>query len=134
MKPLRGNATKKPRTVQTKPILEGSPFASRFFLTIFRDRIRSLCEGQTSEVPVVLLQLADGRVLDLCHIQMLAQQWLAAAVYRDDPSCEKMDMVFVPYAMIAGITVSKRDSSERHVGFKFNKSLPALTKKDSGTI
>jgi hypothetical protein len=108
-----------------KPLFgSGAPFNHVFFQIIFPERVRSVCEGHAHDVPVVLLQLSDGRVLDLCHIELLAPRWMSVAVFRDGASCENMDTVFVPYDMITQVTLSRRDAEERHVGFQAERPLP----------
>lgn len=103
-----------------------APFNHQFFQTIFAERLRAVCQGHSEEVPVVLLQLADDRELDLCHIELLSPQWMAVAVFRGGPSCEKMDTVFVPYEMISRVTLSRRDAKDRHVGFQTDRPLPPV--------
>ncbi len=51
---------------------------------------------------------------------------MAAAVFRDGASCEEMDTVLVPYALILRITLSKRAAPERRMGFQLDKSAAAL--------
>lgn len=104
----------------------GPPFNAAFFLTVFRNWIKTKCAERADAVSVVLLHLTDGRVLDLCHIALLTPEWLAAAVYRDAPSCDGMDTDFVPFSSISGVTISRRENAERRIGFQVQKSLPAL--------
>lgn len=106
--------------------LGGPPFSARFFLTVFRDWIRSKCSERQGEVPVVLIHVADGRVLDLCHIQLITPLWLAVAAYRDAATCKDMNTEFIPFSSICGVTISKREGSNRKIGFHVEKSLPAL--------
>lgn len=94
------------------------PFGPQFFKTILPDRVQVLCPGQGDQVPVVFLDLADGRRLDLCHIELLTPSWMAVAAFRDKPACEDMDIVFVPYELIALVTIGKRNPSQRSVGFQ----------------
>lgn len=103
-----------------------APFNHLFFQTIFAERLQSVCKGHSEEVPVVLLHLADDRELDLCHIELLAPQWMAAAVFRNGASCEEMDTVFLPYEMITRVTLSRRNAKDRHVGFQAERPVPAL--------
>lgn len=96
----------------------GPPFGPAFFATILADRVRAACEGQPDHVPVVELQLADGLTLDLCHVPGIEPQWLATQAYRDRETCDEMDLVFVPYALIVRVTVSMWHPNERPIGFQ----------------
>lgn len=104
-----------------------APFNHLFFQAIFPERLRSICQGHPEDVAVVLLQLADDRELDLCHVELLAPQWMAAAVFRNGASCEDMDTVFVPYEMITRVTLSRRNAKERHVGFQAERPIPSVS-------
>jgi hypothetical protein len=110
-------------------IPEGSSaaFDPGFFTTVFADRLKAACEGHPPETPVVLLDLVDGSTLDLCHIEGLAPRWLLVAAFRGEPTCERMDLVFVPYESILRVTVSSRDAQAPAMGFSLAKSLPALS-------
>jgi hypothetical protein len=66
----------------------------------------------------VLLHLADGTVLDLCHIEQLYPEWLAGMVYSDPKTCDRMELVFVPYALIMRVTVSLPSAHDRRIGFQ----------------
>lgn len=107
-------------------LLGGPPFDGAFFATAFRDRVRSLCAALGNAVPVILLQLSDGRVLDLCHIEGLTARWMAVAAFRDNADCKEMDTVLIPYETIVRVTLSNREASDRRIGFQLEKSLPAL--------
>lgn len=96
----------------------GPPFGPAFFATILADRVRAACEGQPEHVPVVELQLADGLTLDLCHVPGIEPQWLAVQAYRDRETCEEMDLVFVPYALITRVTLSMWHPDQRPIGFQ----------------
>ena len=103
-------------------IVSRYPFDAQFFQTILPDRVQAACPGQGDRVPVVLLDLADGRQLDLCHVDLLTTAWMAVSAFSEKKSCDEMDVVFVPYEMIALVTVSKRKASQRGVGFKIEEA------------
>jgi hypothetical protein len=109
-----------------------APFNHLFFQTIFPERLHAVCQGHSEEVPVVLLQLADDRELDLCHIELLAPQWMAAAVFRNSVSCEDMDTVFIPYETIIRVTLSRRNAKERHLGFQSDLPIPEVLRATEG--
>lgn len=110
----------------------GASFDQGFFTTVFSDRVKADCEGHQAGTPVVLLDLVDGTTLDLCHVEGLAPRWMLVAAFRGEPSCEAMDLVFVPYESILRVTVSSRDAQARARGFNLTKSLPAFSAAEGG--
>ena len=98
--------------------MSGFPFGLQFFQQVLPDRVRAACDGYPDDVPVVELHLADETTLDLCHVSALEPAWFAANVFRDRETCEDMDMVFVPYPLVARVTVSLRHRSQRTAGFE----------------
>ena len=72
----------------------------------------------------VLLHLADGAILDLCHIEQLFPDWMAGRVYWDPKTCDRMDLVFVPYALITRVTFSLPSIHERRIGFQTSAPSP----------
>ncbi len=99
----------------------GPPFGPEFFTTVLAESVRAECEGRPEAVPVVELHLADGYTLDLCHIPGITPQWMAAHAYRDRETCAEMDLLFVPYGLIARVTVSLWHRSQRPVGFQLGE-------------
>jgi hypothetical protein len=72
-------------------------------------------------VPVVLLHLANGTTLDLCHIPFLAESWMAAHYYRDADSGDEMDLAFVPYTLVSMVTMTTRHRNTRRLGFDLHE-------------
>lgn len=105
--------------------LAGPAFGLPFFGAMLSGRIEDGCSGVQPDVPQVLLHLASGAVLDICHIVEFAPRWIATEVFRDDRSCEQMDLEFLPYQLIVRVTVSSRASDERRLGFDVQRSLAA---------
>lgn len=93
-------------------------FDAAFFSGFLGDRVRALCAQQPDRVPVVLLHLADGAILDLCHIEQLFPDWVGATVFHDVKTCTRMDLVFVPYGLITRVTISLPSIDERRIGFQ----------------
>lgn len=113
------------RSTEQAPVAMQVPhacFDGPFFANFLGNRARSLCEGKPDRTPVVLLHLADGAVLDLCHIEQLFPEWVAASVYFDPRSCERMDVVFVPYSLISRVTIALPPAAERRIGFHTESS------------
>lgn len=99
-------------------------FDATFFSGFLGERARALCARQPDRVPVVLLHLADGSILDLCHIEELFPDWMGGTIYSDPKSCDRMDLVFVPYALITRVTVSLPSVHERRIGFQTSQISP----------
>jgi hypothetical protein len=100
----------------------GPPFGPEFFTTVLIERVRVACDGHPDEVPVVELHLADGYILDLCHIPMIERQWLAAQAYRDKEICKEMDLMFIPYPLVTRVTVSMWHRNQRPIGFVLDQA------------
>lgn len=103
----------------------GPLFGVPFFGTILRDRLGKHCSGIGADTPQVLLHLADGSLLEICHITELAPRWVAVTVFRDERACDRMDLEFVPYQLITRVTLSSRPSDERQLGFNVERSQAA---------
>jgi len=129
-----GNATpRKQRPKTLRRAAGGAPFDAEFFSTAFRERVGSLCKERPDGASVVLVQLADGRVLDLCHIELLTLRWMMAVVFREGSDCGEMDTVLAPYEMITRITLSRRTASDRRLGFQVEKSAHTVTDESGGS-
>jgi hypothetical protein len=99
------------------------PFGPRFFATQLRAFIRDRCPDLRSALPELELHLADGQVLDVCHIMVIAPAWIGIAVYERSPSqgARRMRTEIVPYAMISRITISTDRASGGPLGFDVNR-------------
>jgi len=109
-----GNAKERPAS---NPVRRAC-FDAAFFSGFLGERARALCARQPDRTPVVLLHLADGAILDLCHIEQLFPDWMGGSVFRDAKTCDQMDLVFVPYALITRVTISLPSVHERRIGFQ----------------
>jgi hypothetical protein len=104
-------------------------FDAAFFQTVFPERLQVQCQAQPDRVPVVELHLADGTKLDICHVAFLAESWLAVAYYRDGGSDAELDTAFLPYGLIARVTVSLHPRSSRKAGFMV-QTVQAQTREE----
>lgn len=97
----------------------GLPFAARFFLTHLRGFVLDRCPSPDMGLPRVELHLADGEVLDLCHVIAVTQAWVALAVNEETGGREhrRMRTELVPYAFIVRVTVRTTAPDAAHVGF-----------------
>ena len=93
-------------------------FDAAFFSGFLGERARALCARQPDTTAVVLLHLADGAILDLCHIEQLFPDWMGGTVFHDAKTCDRMDLAFVPYAFITRVTISLPSIHERRIGFQ----------------
>lgn len=63
--------------------ISAAPLDAHFYARVLPDRVVAQCQGNPGAVPVVNLHLANGRVLDLCHIMHLTERWFAVQYCRD---------------------------------------------------
>ncbi len=105
-------------------------FDVNFYRTVLPERVKAECHSRPGQVPVVQLYLATGRELDLCHIVHLADTWLAVQYFRDAESCEDMDTAFLPYELVAMVTVSLYHPERRRLGFKIDAD-PARSESEA---
>lgn len=104
----------------TAPVLDsGLPFDAGFFLTHLRGFVLDRCPSRDMDLPRVEIHLADGTVLDLCHVIAVTQSWVALAVNEEAGGQEqpRMRTELVPYASILRVTVRTTPAGTAHVGF-----------------
>lgn len=102
------------------PELEsGLPFNAGFFLTHLRGFVLDRCPARDMDLPRVELYLADGAVLDLCHVIAVTPAWVALAVNEEAGGQERprMRTELVPYASILRVAVRTTPTGTAHVGF-----------------
>lgn len=103
----------------------GPAFDAAFFRGVLPGLVKRECAGRPSAVPVVNLHLADGRVLDLCHISHLDAAWFAANHFRDVEACDDMDIALVPYGLVTSVTLSLHAPASRKLGFRLDEHASA---------
>ena len=108
-------------------------FDSAFYTTVFPQLVQQECRRQAEKVAVVELLLGDGGTLDICHVLQLADKWLAVAFFRDPKTCEDMDMAFLPYELVARVTVSFHSPQTRKLGFSVEGGPATLASLPSAT-
>ncbi len=96
------------------------PFGSAFFLSRLGGFVRERCPTPADGLPIVLLHLADGEVLDVCHVIGLARPWVALAVHdeRDAAGPMRMRTVVVPYGCIVRVTLRADTADGIRIGFE----------------
>lgn len=93
-------------------------FDRQFFSVILPQHVRDALATHRGRVPVLELHLIDRTVLDLCHIVRLADGWVAVAYFCREDAWDDYDLAFIPYATIARVTLTLRDTDERAIGFR----------------
>lgn len=103
------------------PAASGAPFGPGFFLGQLRAFARECCPSHLEPLPSVLIHLATGEVLGLCHVMGLAPSFVALAVHEEARGSGTTSMAMrtelVPYTLIARVTIRPRGDSDVHVGF-----------------
>lgn len=85
----------------------GVSFGPLFFLRHLGGLVRERCPDPSEAAPRVQAALADGTVLDLCHIIGVTPKWIAFAVFDTEHGggSERMRTELVPYAMITRLSI-----------------------------
>lgn len=95
-------------------------FGPLFFMQHLRGLVRDHCPDPGEGMPTVHLHLADGDLLDVCHIIGIAPHWIALAVRESEHEEGTMVMrtEFVPYPMVTRVAIrTVRRGTSHHVGF-----------------
>lgn len=100
-------------------------FDANFYRMVLPESVRQACQGQPEHVPVVELHLPDGLTLDVCHIETLANTWLAVVYYRNPNEDNEVDTAFLPYPLVQWVAVSVHPPHVRHIGFDVARSVAA---------
>jgi hypothetical protein len=95
------------------------PFGPIFFLEQLGAFVREKCPQPTEGLPVVEIHLAEGEVLDLCHVIGVAPTWVALAVNEVDagPDDPRMRTELVPFGRIVRVTVRASRRAAPEIGF-----------------
>ena len=108
---------------------QGLPFGPLFFLQHLRGLIRDRCPEPGEGQPTVEFHLADGEVLNVCHVMGIAPNWIALAVSEVDRPMGSATMrtELLPYATIARVTIRSlpRDGGH-HIGFDTGRKPSVL--------
>lgn len=130
-----GKTKKKAATVPRKPAEEipGCAFGPSFFVGQLRAFIRARCPDPSEALPSVQLHLAEGDILEVCHIIGLAPRWLALAAIEMERSVAspRMRTEIIPYWHITRITVRPVRPEPGLVGFAVDHRPERLTGQDT---
>jgi hypothetical protein len=121
---------RKDHRAQAEAIDARWPFGPLFFVSQLRGFIRDRCP-EPNALPELELHLADGQALDVCHVVAIAPAWIALAVYECSSARDrrKMRTDFVPYGMIARITISADRAGGSQLGFDMDHQ-PTIAVRD----
>ncbi len=99
------------------------PFGAMFFLRQLGSFARDRCPDPAEGLPVVHLHLADGEILDICHIIGVAPTWLVLAVneFEGTSGGPTMRTEFIPYAMVQRVTIRPGHVGGHRVGFDLGR-------------
>jgi len=99
---------------------DGVPFGPTFFLAHLRGLVRDRCPDPSEHLPEVMLRLADGEALVVCHVMALGPGWVAiAAVDGKGPGgAPRMRTEIVPYGAIVRVIVRRLPAREGPIGFE----------------
>lgn len=100
-------------------------FGPSFFLGHLGRFVRENCPPAEEHLPIVQIRLADGHVLDLCHIIGVSPRWVMLAIRDTTAHPTDMAIEFVPFEMIQGISIRSRHAEGGSVGFSQSHS-PAV--------
>ena len=120
-------ARKSDRTLLTKWARQTAslPFGPDFFSTWLGAFVRDRCPTPADGLPVVLVHLGDGEILDVCHVIGLARHFVALAAHdeRGLPGPPRMRTAIVPYEAIGRITLRTEPEGDVHIGFRQESEL-----------
>lgn len=123
---VRAGGEPTPEQMEQAALVEASlhhPFGPAFFMTQLRGFAGEKCPDPALERPVVEIHLGDGETLDLCHIIGVTPNWVALAVQDgdEDDTPRRMRTEFVPFEVIARVTLRGSRSEAPHLGFEHGR-------------
>ena len=91
-------------------------FGPSFFLRQLARFVRDHCPTPEEHLPMVQVRLADGEVLDVCHIIGVSPRWVILAV-RNAAGHQGMVIEIVPFELVRRISISARRADGASIGF-----------------
>ena len=101
-------------------------FGPSFFLGHLGRFVRDRCPDPKEDLPLVQLRLANGEVLDVCHIIGVSPRWVMLAVRDAANHQDSMAIEVVPFEHIRGITIRTRHAGGGAVGFSQSRAPEIL--------
>lgn len=119
----RGKARRRSRRDAVRDLLTADPsvpFGPAFFATRLAAFMRDRCPTPEDGLPVVLLHLTDGQVIDVCHVIGLASAWVALAAHaeRSEERGPLMRTEVVPYVSILRVTFMTDTRVGERIGYR----------------
>lgn len=113
----------------------GAPFDAAFFLGQLAGFVRDRCPPPEAGLPKVELHVADGDVLDLCHVIGVARDWVALAVKEPTGSGAqpRMRTELVPFGSLVRVTIRAAGESAEPVGFDLRRAPAVLAASTPAT-
>jgi hypothetical protein len=93
------------------------PFGPSFFLGHLGRFVRDHCPDTTEKLPAVQVRLADGEILNLCHIIGVSPRWVMLAVRNTASHSDGMAIELVPFERIMGVRIGTPHAEGTFVGF-----------------
>jgi len=92
-------------------------FGPSFFLGHLGGFVRDRCPDPKENLPTVVVRLADGEALDVCHIIAVSPRWVMLAVRDAANHRDGMAVELVPYEMIRHVRIVTRHAEGPSIGF-----------------
>jgi hypothetical protein len=103
------------------------PFGPSFFLGYLGRFVRDHCPAPEEHLPMVQVRLADGEMLDLCHIVGVSPRWAVLAVRDATSHQDDMAIDLVPFEMIQSVRIRARHAAGSAVGFAQHHTPSVIT-------
>ena len=97
-------------------------FGPSFFLGHLGRFVRDHCPDPKENLPVVQVHLADGEILDLCHIIGVSPRWAMLAVRDAAGHGDSMAVELVPYELIRRVRIRTQRAESASIGFSQTRS------------
>ena len=109
------------------------PFGPSFFLRQLRAFVRDRCPDPSEALPSVQIHLAEGDIIEVCHVIGIAPRWIALAAIEEHRAtgAPTMRTEVIPYALISRVTVRPFRPEPGCVGFDTSRSAEVLSGRDS---
>lgn len=92
-------------------------FGPSFFLGHLGRFVRDRCPDATEDLPLVQVHLADGQILEVCHIIGVAPRWVMLAIRDTASHRDGMAVELVPYEIIHRVGIATRHGEGSSIGF-----------------
>lgn len=93
------------------------PFGPSFFLGYLARFVRDQCPDPAEKLPVVQLVLADGAVVNVCHIIGVSTKWVMVAARDMAAHQDEMAVELLPYPLIQRVSIRARRGESASIGF-----------------